>query len=401
MMNYYKIYNSIIENRKNNSYNGYTETHHILPRCLGGSDEADNLVKLSAKEHYICHLLLTRMYKYNTTEYHKMVHAFLYMIRGIHNDRHITSNHYENLKIINAKYLSETRKGKSSGMIWICNNITNKSMMIWATESIPDGWVRGSLNGKGISRSPEIVKKMVDSMAKLNRSGENNKRYGIKWFHNIEKQTNKQFNIKEMIPEGWNIGRVNDWDIVNQRKCANCGNLLLSNNKKAKTCSKECKYNRDDKKGYIWAYNENTLEQIKFKNTDDIPKGFVIGRKPIIKKERVNISGRCKIGYKWIYNLDTGETKQVLKDSNITGWANGKIKDAKQYQAQILQDKIVKDKLLSDNKKYYTELYEIYKVEGWLKMKEITNYNSSLSTFLSKCPLYVDDYAAQPGKRRG
>lgn len=42
----------------------YTETHHIVPRCLGGTDEADNLVELTAEEHLCAHLLLTRIYEY-------------------------------------------------------------------------------------------------------------------------------------------------------------------------------------------------------------------------------------------------------------------------------------------------------------------------------------------------
>ena len=48
----------------------YTEIHHIIPKSLGGSNHDDNLVKLTAKEHFICHLLLTKM-----TSSHKMVYA--------------------------------------------------------------------------------------------------------------------------------------------------------------------------------------------------------------------------------------------------------------------------------------------------------------------------------------
>ena len=40
---------------------GYTERHHIIPRCLGGTDDSDNLVVLTAREHFICHRLLTKM----------------------------------------------------------------------------------------------------------------------------------------------------------------------------------------------------------------------------------------------------------------------------------------------------------------------------------------------------
>lgn len=40
---------------------GYVERHHIIPRSIGGSDEKSNLVYLTAREHFICHLLLIKM----------------------------------------------------------------------------------------------------------------------------------------------------------------------------------------------------------------------------------------------------------------------------------------------------------------------------------------------------
>lgn len=54
---------------------GYCETHHIIPRSMGGSNAKDNLVKLTAKEHFVCHLLLTKM-----TNSHKMAMALQMML---------------------------------------------------------------------------------------------------------------------------------------------------------------------------------------------------------------------------------------------------------------------------------------------------------------------------------
>lgn len=62
-MNYQKIYDDIIHKRINNPAQGYTETHHILPKSMGGSDEKSNLVVLSAREHFICHWLLYKIHK--------------------------------------------------------------------------------------------------------------------------------------------------------------------------------------------------------------------------------------------------------------------------------------------------------------------------------------------------
>ena len=61
-MNYQAIYNSLIERGKNRTLEGYCEKHHIIPRCMGGNDNSENLVKLTAREHFIAHRLLTKIY---------------------------------------------------------------------------------------------------------------------------------------------------------------------------------------------------------------------------------------------------------------------------------------------------------------------------------------------------
>lgn len=61
-MNWNKIYNDFIEDRKIKTVKGYYEKHHILPRALGGTDEKENLIILSASDHLFAHLLLARIY---------------------------------------------------------------------------------------------------------------------------------------------------------------------------------------------------------------------------------------------------------------------------------------------------------------------------------------------------
>ena len=65
----------------------YTEKHHILPRSLGGSNIKSNLVRLTAREHFVCHLLLPKM----VTGIHRrsMWYASYMMTRGIRN-KHYT-----------------------------------------------------------------------------------------------------------------------------------------------------------------------------------------------------------------------------------------------------------------------------------------------------------------------
>lgn len=62
-MNYALTYGQLIARAKQRvCINGYVERHHILPKALGGSNDSSNLVALTAREHFIAHLLLARIY---------------------------------------------------------------------------------------------------------------------------------------------------------------------------------------------------------------------------------------------------------------------------------------------------------------------------------------------------
>jgi hypothetical protein len=51
------------QNMTRSKANGeYYEKHHIVPRCLGGSNEKQNLVLLTAKEHFLAHRILYKIY---------------------------------------------------------------------------------------------------------------------------------------------------------------------------------------------------------------------------------------------------------------------------------------------------------------------------------------------------
>jgi hypothetical protein len=70
---YTKWYNAIISAAQQRDTEGYVERHHIVPKSLGGSNDESNLVRLTAREHYICHLLLTKMLR--SPEVHSMINA--------------------------------------------------------------------------------------------------------------------------------------------------------------------------------------------------------------------------------------------------------------------------------------------------------------------------------------
>ena len=63
-MNYARIYEQFIADRlgKQPENPVYFERHHILPRCLGGGDEKENLIRLSPEDHLFAHLLLAKIH---------------------------------------------------------------------------------------------------------------------------------------------------------------------------------------------------------------------------------------------------------------------------------------------------------------------------------------------------
>ena len=61
-MDYSKIYQNLIDRARNRQLDCYCESHHILPRCMGGDDSPQNLVDLTPEEHYVAHQLLIRIY---------------------------------------------------------------------------------------------------------------------------------------------------------------------------------------------------------------------------------------------------------------------------------------------------------------------------------------------------
>jgi hypothetical protein len=97
-MDYQKIYNQIIDRAKNRITSSYVEKHHVIPKCIGGTDCINNIVKLTAKEHFLCHKLLVRIHPTET----KLWYALWLMAIGKnkHSDNHynITSREYAKLR---------------------------------------------------------------------------------------------------------------------------------------------------------------------------------------------------------------------------------------------------------------------------------------------------------------
>ena len=148
-MNYQKIYNTIISNRQDNplSTDIYVEEHHIIPSSLNGTDDPENLVKLTAREHFICHALLSRIYVIGTFEWYKMNHAFMMMkCESLNQHRYFNSRLYEYRREIFSKIMSKAQSGKRNsqfGTKWISNIETFESHRINKDIELPAEWSLG------------------------------------------------------------------------------------------------------------------------------------------------------------------------------------------------------------------------------------------------------------------
>jgi hypothetical protein len=117
MNKYEKWYTAITERAKNRTVTGYTESHHVIPRSLGGSDDADNLVDLTAREHFVCHWLLVKIHTGESRN--KMIYALRMMRAEKHGQQRyeskITARVYESIKKEYSEIASKRFSGAGNG----------------------------------------------------------------------------------------------------------------------------------------------------------------------------------------------------------------------------------------------------------------------------------------------
>lgn len=133
-MNYQKIYNQIIERAQNRQIEGYVENHHIIPKCAGGTEEKNNMILLTAREHFICHRLLPEIYPNNDKVRYAMFMMNVGKSRNKNADYKISNRTYERLKLEHSLFLTgkkqrqNTRDKKSKSMTKVWAGKTKEEM---------------------------------------------------------------------------------------------------------------------------------------------------------------------------------------------------------------------------------------------------------------------------------
>jgi hypothetical protein len=229
-MNYQRVYNQIIERTQNRKLEGYKENHHIIPKCLGGTNEKENLIELTAREHFLCHRLLVEIYPNKSLKYA----LWLMSIGKQQKYKHkINSRLYEYLK----KEYSQMLTGKKH------SEETKQKM---------------SESSKGIKKSEETKQKMSESrkghsmytdewrekirQGNLGRkvSEENKQKYSqLKKGNTHRRKTVLQYDKKGNF--------IKEWSSVLEA-------ALFLNKKTGAAITEVCSGKRKSIFGYIWKY---------------------------------------------------------------------------------------------------------------------------------------------------
>jgi hypothetical protein len=174
MNKYEKWYKSITDSAKHRITEDYTEKHHILPKSLGGSDKITNLVYLTAREHFICHWLLTKIYS-EGEEHWKMINAFRMMRAENPSQKRyatkITARVYSNLKEEYSILQSERYKGTGNGFYGKKHSEEVKNRISEAN--------KGDKNG---AKRPETKKKIAET-----KIGKKRESFSEEWLNNLSK----------------------------------------------------------------------------------------------------------------------------------------------------------------------------------------------------------------------
>lgn len=170
MNKYERWYFSIINKAKERTKSDTYEKHHIVPKCLKGTNDPSNLVKLTPKEHFVCHVLLTRMttgmdrakmfYSLKAFSMKKIKSRFIEQYRNAYKNEEW--NEYRKQRIRDALASPERRETKRRVAIEALNRPTVKKKLSEISKKQWETRPRVLTNEAKIKISESTVKAMAD-----------------------------------------------------------------------------------------------------------------------------------------------------------------------------------------------------------------------------------------------
>ena len=214
-MNYKHIYDSLIFKCKNREKpNTYTERHHIIPRCMQGNDTEDNLVFLTAKEHFVAHHLLCKIYSSNPKlwfAFNAMVHWRSKNTNGRVDVVKLTATQYEQLRIKRSENISKLVRGR-----FVSEETKEKIKIARAKQSFSDETRQKISNSlKKVKHTAEWNKKVSEGLKKYKCTPEHGRHISeakkgkhIKYNMNSAKRFQNQYGINNMQAKKYYVDDV-------------------------------------------------------------------------------------------------------------------------------------------------------------------------------------------------
>jgi hypothetical protein len=164
-MNYAKHYELLISKHGSVEKPEFiVERHHIIPKCLGGSNDISNLIYLTPEAHYVAHQLLVKIYPKNRD----IIYGAFIMSSGSYLHNRVSNKLYSWLK----KRAYGSMRGENHPMFGKTHNESTKKLMSKAKSNYFGE--NNSFYGK--KHSDETKIKMSEAGKK--RTGSNNPMYG-------------------------------------------------------------------------------------------------------------------------------------------------------------------------------------------------------------------------------
>jgi hypothetical protein len=112
---YFSIINLAKTKKRKKNKNLYFEEHHIIPVSLGGDNKKENRILLTAKEHFICHVLLCKFTKKESKI--KMFYALrAFQMKGQSQIRYFNSRLYDRVRLEHNAQIKQNFSGKNNPM---------------------------------------------------------------------------------------------------------------------------------------------------------------------------------------------------------------------------------------------------------------------------------------------
>ncbi len=239
---YYNRYLKLINYWKTKKFDE-GEFHHILPKCLGGDNSKENIIFIGYREHYIAHWILAK-----SIDDDKLWYAF--------NMMHRIANSKSSLYRLSRKYISKVVSNRMKGFKH------TDAFKDAVSERTKNTLIVKDINGN-VFRCNKNDPKYISGEYVFYRTG----------FKHKEKTLSKMRNngLKNRIMchniiDGSNIYIKNVDDLPSNYKIG------------AGWLSSERAKNRPKN---IWYTHLETMKYRRFKYNEDIPDGYVKGRKGI------------------------------------------------------------------------------------------------------------------------